>query len=174
MQRIYYFAKFPVFILLLFQCRLKGKRKKALYQLSSSKYCITCMTEKYREFACFPSEEGRQPNLTTKISSQFSVRCHFTRTGMKNETLDMLTLRKIITSPCIGRLYGRKSEEIHHLALWQICLSSRGKMSTSERAALSEFPSGYEQLYFMPQNNYRNLKMEVMYAGHTSQVDLSE
>ena len=82
---------------------------------------------------------GRQPNLTSEISSQFSVQCHFTRTRVKNETLDMLALRKMITSPCIGRLYWMKSEEINHLSPWQICLSSGERCPTVRGQAL-RFP----------------------------------
>lgn len=77
---------------------------------------------------------------------------------MINETSDMLTLRKIITSPCIGRLYGMKSEEINHHTLWQICLSFGERCAPVRGQALCEFPSGYNQIYFIPQNNYRNLK----------------
>ena len=62
-----------------------------------------------------------------------------------------------------------KSEEINHLSWWQICLSPGREMSHHERAG-PEFPSGYDQIDFMPQNNYRNLKMEMMYAGHTSKL----
>ena len=49
----------------------------------------------------------------------------------------------------------------------------RGKMSHSERAG-SEVPSGCNQIYFVPQNNYRNVKMWMVYAGHTSQVNFSK
>ena len=93
---------------------------------------------------------------------------------MKNETSDMLALRKIITSPCIGRLYWMKSEEINHLSPWQICLSSGERCPTVRGQALSEVPSGCNQIYFVPQNNYGNVKMWMVYAGHTSQDDFSK
>lgn len=67
-----------------------------------------------------------------------------------------------------------KSEEINHLARDRSACHRRERCPTVRGQALSEFPLGYDRMYFMPQNNYRNLKVEMMYAGHTFKLIFSE
>lgn len=67
-----------------------------------------------------------------------------------------------------------KSEEINHLARDRSACHRGERCPAVRGQARSEFPLGYDQMYFMPQNNYRNLKVEMMYAGHTSKLMFSE